>query len=1027
MKLTEVSVSRPVFAWMIMAALLIFGVVSVSGLGVSERPDIDFPVVNISVTWQGAAPEVMEIDVVDPIENAVLGVEGIERIVSNARRGRANLSIEFALGRDIDTALQEVQAAVGQAQRNLPNDIDPPIFTKSNPEDRPIMWLSITSDSMTRRELNVFVRDQIRDRFLMIDGVSDIRLGGFVDPNLRVWADIEKLRKLDLTVGDITQTIRREHLEVPAGLFEDENTEHTIRVFGEASSVEEFSNLSINQRGGGANFNPLPLSSVARVEDDLADVRRISRVNGRSAIGLGIQRQRGANSVEVAHRVKARMTEVIQILPDHMEMGINYDGTTFIEDSIDELKFTLVLAGLMTAFVVWFFLGSWIATLNVVLSIPTVIIGSFIAFSLFGYTLNTFTMLGLTLAVGLIVDDNIIILENITRKFKQGKDRIQASLLGTKEIAFAALAGSSAIVAIFLPIGLMQGIVGEYFFQFAVVISVAIGLSYFDAVTLTPMRTSLFLREDKKSGLRFMDRLMGRLEKVYAKILAFCLRYRFFTIVFAALVFLLSIPLFRALDQQFVPAQDMSRIQIIMQTPPGSSLEHTDNMVRQVEDILAEMPEVARFFVAIGGFQGDESNRAFSFVTLHPPGSRPANKDLGRRLTQQEFISYLRGVFREQVKGMFVLVRDPSLSGLTSGGGESPIEYNLFGPDWDKLIDLSEKAKTIMEESGLAVDVDSNFSGRIPELAIIPDRRSALERAVSVDEIGQTVQAMLAGIVAGKYAQGGRRYDVRVKIEGEQLQEIGDIAKIMVRNNRGELVRLGDVAKIVEQQGLQNITRQDRSRAITLTANLADGVSQDFALDELASQIRAELPADYALLPSGAALAFRDSFTGLFFILGMGIMVAYMVLASQFNSFIHPFVILMALPFSVTGALAALYFGGQTLNIYSMIGIILLMGIVKKNSIILVDYTNKLREQGMGTYEALLRACPIRLRPIIMTSLSTIAGTLPVALALGPGAETRIPMALAVMGGVTLSTLLTLIVIPSFYLIIDRLNPFKAS
>lgn len=1021
MKITEVAVKKPVFGWMIMAAFIIFGAISFNQLGVSERPDIDFPVVSVSVTWEGAAPEVVELDIIDALEGAVLGVDGIRTITSRARRGRATLNIDFAIGTDIDVAIQEIQSAISQAQRNLPTDIDPPTFRKSNPEDRPIMWISVTSDQMSRRDLMAFVRDQVRDRFLIVDGVSDIRLGGYVEPNLRVWASERDLRRYDMTVTDIINTIRNEHLEVPAGIFETSRTEYNVRIFGEASSVEEFENLSINQRGGAPNFNPIPLSYVARIEDDLEDVRRISRVNARPAVGLGIQRQRGENAVAVAQAVKARMKEVEQILPEGMEMGINYDGTVFIEESIDELKFTLLMAGFMTALVVWFFLGSFAATLNVVLSIPTVVIGTFIAFYAFGYTLNTFTMLGLTLAVGLIVDDNIMILENITRKFKQGKDKITASVLGTKEIAFAALAASSAIVAIFLPIGLMPGIVGQYFFQFAVVISVAIAFSYIDAVTLTPMRTSLLLGSDKKAGKRFIDKAMDKLEWLYRKTLRLCFRFKWITILASILVFVVSYPLFNSLEQQFVPAQDQSRIQVIMRTPPGSSLEYTDSKVGEVEAILNEMEEVSRFFVAIGGWTGGESNVAFSFVTLHPPDSRPENPELGRRLSQQEFINYLRGKFRENIEGMFVMVRDPSLSGLASGG-DSPIEYNLIGDDWGTLIDLSERAQEIMRDSGMAVDVDSNFDGMIPELAIVPDRQKAIERGVSVREIGQTLQAMVAGIVAGKYAQGGRRYDIRVKIEDDQLTEIEDISNIMIRNNRGELVALSEVTKIKEQEGLLGITRSDRSRAITLSANLAPGVSQTEALDTIAQQIREELPSGYGLLTTGSAEAFQDSFFALFVVFGMGILISYMVLASQFNSFIHPFIILMALPFSMTGALAALLLGGQSLNIYSMIGIILLMGIVMKNSIILVDFTNQKREQGMSVFEALMEACPIRLRPIVMTSISTVAGTLPAALALGPGAETRVPMALAVIGGVILSTALTLIVIPTIYLAIAPRN-----
>ena len=1018
MNLTELSVRKPVFAWMVMAAFIIFGSIAYSNLGISERPDIDFPVVSVSLDWEGAAPEVVELDIIDAVESGILGVEGIKSITSEARRGRGSVSVEFGLEKDIDIAVQEIQSIMGQVQRRLPTGVEAPVIRKSNPEDQPILWMSITSDQMSRQELMTFVRDNIKDRFQTVNGVSEVILGGFIDPNLRVWVKENELRKLDMTAIDVVNAISREHSEIPSGTFETPTKEFNVRMMGEAKTVEEFSNLSINQRGGSPNFNPVPLKRVAIIEDGLADISRISRVNGKSSLSIGIRKQRGSNSVSVGDAVKERMEDIKKSLPATMEMGVNFDLTVFIKQSSDELKQTLLLSAALTAAVVWIFLGSWSMTFNVILSIPTAIIGTFLALKFFGFTLNTFTMLGLTLAVGLIVDDNIMILENITRKYQESKDKVKASLEGTKEIAFAALTASVAIVAIFLPIGFIPGIVGKYFFQFALTITAAIIFSFIDAVTLTPMRTSLFMGEDKKEGKRWIDHFMQKLETKYSKVLTWCLQNRVKTMLISLLIFLLAIPFGLKLNREFIPAQDQSRLFIILKTKAGSSLEFTDNKAKEIEKILVEQEEIARYLLSVGGFGGGQSNAANSYVTLKDYKDRPIVPELGRPYTQQEFAAALKTKLRA-VKGVFAIVSDPSLRGFSSGRSY-PVEFSLKGPDWNKLIDLSEQAKQVMLDTKLMSDSDSDFKGVVPEIQIIPDREKALARGVSINDVGKSIQSMIAGVVAGKFAKGGRRYDIRVKVRDEDFKEIKDLSQILIRNNRGELIPLNEVTTIKEGEGMLSINRSDRRRAVQLYGNLEKGVSQAQALKEIRQKIEAILPEGYVLESSGSSQAFDESSQGMVLVFSIGIMIAYMVLASQFNSFIHPLTVLLALPFSITGALIALWIGGASLNIYSMIGIVLLMGIVKKNSIILVDFTNQLREQGRSLHNALLEACPIRLRPIVMTSVSTVAGTLPAALATGAGSETRVPLALAVIGGVILSTLLTLVVVPCFYSLVSK-------
>lgn len=1024
MNLTEISLRKPVFAWMIMFSFIFFGANAFNSMGISELPDVDFPVVNVSVTWEGAAAEVIELDVVDVLESSLISVEGAKSLSSRARRGQGNVSIEFDLDKNIDVAVQEVQTILSQIQRRLPTDIDPPIVSKVNPEDRPIMWMAITAKETSRRDLMAYVRDNIRDRFTSLTGVSDVILGGYIEPNVRVWLRDDDLKKYDLSSVDVVSAIAREHSEQPGGLYETPDKEFSVRMLGEAPNVSQFEKIIINSRGGRPIYTPITIGDVARVEDDLDDVRRISRVMGESAVGLGIRKIRGTNTVEIADAVKKEMEIVRSILPDDMDIGVNYDSTVFIKDSIKELYKTLILSGILTSLVCWLFLGSFGATINIMLSIPTAIVGSFIALTFFGFTLNTFTLLGLTLAVGLVVDDNIMILENITRYFKIASNRVKASLFGTKEVTFAAVAAAVAIVAIFLPVGFMDGVIGKYFFEFAVTISVAVTFSLVDAVTLTPMRAAKLMKSKNVEGIGPVRSLMAFLTRYYTIILAKSLNWRWSVLISSLVFFAGTLFFFKELPKEFSPAQDQGRLVMRVVTPLGSSLEYTDNFVKKVEQVLLKEKNVERFFMAIGGFGGGESNAANGFITLKSFFDRDVDPELGKRPSQVQMAGKLRKVLAT-VEGGRVFVQDPSQSGIGGRRGY-PVEFNIKGGDWEKLFELAQEFIKRINESGIMTDGDSNFQGKVPELHVIPDREKALARGVSVEEIGRVVRTTVSGVVAGKFSRDGRRYDIRVKLDDDSIQSVDDIKKLQVRNNRGELIEIGEICEVTEEQGLQTIFREDRARAIGVYANISEGGSQGEAIayiEKLAEEI---LPPGYILEQTGSSQVFQESFSSLLFVFMIGLVVAYIVLASQFNSFIQPIVILMALPFSISGAFIALWLTGQTLNIYSMIGMILLMGIVKKNSIILVDFTNQLRQQGKTIREALEEACPIRLRPIFMTSVSTVAGALPAALTAGPGSEIRIPMAFAVIGGVLVSTLLTLFVVPAFYSLVSREGEFES-
>jgi len=1021
--LSDVSIRNPVFAWMLMFGLMFFGWIGFSRMGVSLMPDVDFPVLSISLSWEGASPEIMETEIVDIVEDAMTSVEGVREISSSSRQGQASVSVEFELSRNIDVALQEVQSKLSQAQRRLPRDMDPPVVTKSNPEDNPILWIAV-SGTRPLKEMMVLVQDRIKQQFQTVPGVGEVFVGGLVERNLRVWLDARRMEEKQITAEDVLAAIRREHAEVPAGRIETPAKEHNVRTLGEFASAEEFNHLLITQRGGQPIHVPIKLQEVARVEDGLADLRRIARANGERAVGMGIRKQRGSNSVAVAREVIRRMEEVRKTLPEGMGINLNFDTTRFIKDAVHELNFNLILSALLTSLVCWLFLGSWSSTLNILLAIPTSILGTFIVAYFLGFTLNSFSMLGLTLAIGIVVDDAIMVLENIVRHREMGKGRVRASSEGAREIAFAAMAATAAILAIFVPVVFMEGIVGKYFFQFGVVISAAVMLSLLEALTLTPMRTSQFLDSGERQSAmtRASDKAFRALAGVYRTALGACLNHRWKVVLLCLILFAASLSVVKKLRKEFVPSQDQSMFMIRLRAPVGSSIEYTDEKFQEVGRWLLSQGIVKRYFGAAGGMGGGDVSTAMLFVTLKDPKDRPLGPD-GRRPTQGDFIKRVRQQAKE-FQGIKTVPVDLSQGGFGSGRG-MPVEFSVRGPEWGRLLEQSRAIMKKMEETHLMADIDTDYLEGMPEVRIYPDRAKAYARGVSIESIGTVISAMVGGVRSGYFTQGGRRYDVRVRAETGFRLKAEDISRFFVRNNRGEMIRLSEVVRIEEQTTLLTITRRDRERAIGVFCSVAPGKSQADALAAIERIAKETLPEGYRIVFSGSSKTFKESFQSLIFALWLGILVAYMVLGSQFNSFLHPFTVLLALPFSVSGAFMALWLTDTSINLYSMIGLILLMGIVKKNSILLVDFANQRRAEGLEPREALLEACPTRLRPILMTTVSTVAAALPPALALGPGAETRIPMAITVIGGVLVSTLLTLFVVPCAYSLLLRLERRK--
>ncbi len=765
MNLTDVCVRKPVLAWMLMAATVVFGIVAIGRIGISQFPDVDFPTINVSVVWEGAAPEVIENDVVEVLEEALAQTEGMKSITSVSRMGSANITIELDLSRNVDIALQDVQTKVSQATRRLPRDIDPPVISKTNPEDQPILSITLRGP-FPQRVLSDYVRYGLREKLQTIPGVGEISLMGALDRNVRVWLDATKLDEKGLSVLDVITALQREHVELPAGRLETPGREMNVRVLGEALDLETLRQIVVREVSG----SPIYISDVALVEDGFEDVRRLARVNGAQAQGMMVRKQRGANAVSVARAVHQAVDDYQKTLPEGMSVSVGFDSTEFIKDSVTEIQFELILSVLLTALVCWMFLGSLSSTLNVILAIPMSLMGTIAIIYFLGFTFNTFTLLGLALAVGIVVDDAIMVMENIFRHREGGKGLVRAALDGTHEIAFAALAATLAVVAIFIPVVFMKGVIGRFFLQFGITLCLAVLLSYVEAVTLAPARCSQFLktsREGRSRFGRFVDDGFRRLEGIYAKVLGRGLRRPGIILVAALLVFAAALVVLRMLPGEFVPSQDLSRLSVRFQTAVGSDITETDKLMQKVEGVFYSHPEITQLFSIVGGMWGGGINSGMIFANMVEPKER--------EMTQAEFSAVLRRELNS-IPGVRAVIQDLSQQGFTAQRG-FPVEFSVRGSNWEGLVETSQNVMTQVASSGLVVDLDTDYQLGMPELQVEPDRAVTADLGISVDEVATTLNALVGGIRVGKYSSGGRRLDVRLKLLASQRTRPEDIAR----------------------------------------------------------------------------------------------------------------------------------------------------------------------------------------------------------------------------------------------------------
>jgi hydrophobic/amphiphilic exporter-1 (mainly G- bacteria), HAE1 family len=1010
MFLPEISIKRPVTATMMVMALVIFGLIGLSRLGVSLYPDIDDPVVTVTTIWQNARPAEVDNEITDILEDAVSGVSGVKHIVSESSEGRSRIAITFELSKNIDVAAQEVRDKISARLRRLPGNADVPVVDKLDINAQPIMWLAVTGQRAIE-ELTYIADVQIRPLLQKIDGVGEVSVGGGREKQIHIRLMRERLAAYSIGVDEVIGAIRRQHLEIPGGKIDSGEKEFLIRTVGEFETAEAFSDLIVTHRDGA----PIRLGLLGAVESGRSEERPAGRFTRQEEVfrtaALRITPRSGANEVAIARAVKRDLPEIRRILPDGVDIHIATDTTRFIEQSIREIRWQLIFGGIAAALVILLFLQNIRTTLISAVAIPTSIVSTFACLYTLGFTMNNMTMLGLVMAVGLVIDDAIVVVENIYRhRSSLGKGPMQAAFDGSDEIGFAIIATSLVLAGVFLPVAFMGGLVGRFFFEFAVTVAFAVACSTFVAMTVIPMLCSRFLKPGSPNlqVFRVFDRGMERASNFYRRSMRLVLRRKGMMILLAGAALGGGVWLYSLLGQELVTAEDQSRFVVRIQTPLAYSIDKTDEVLQRVEARLREIPEVSHFF-SFAGWGG--SHRASAFVTLVPKDER--------RRSQQEIQSEVRAFLRQlpDVRG-----NATAISPLGGGQRSEDIQFVIQGPDITVLDSASRALMTRLEETAGYSGVSRDLEIGKPEVRVHIDREKASEVGVSVEDIASTVGALLGGIDVATFREGGKSYDVRLRLQPEQRRLPGDVQRIYLRGSHGDLLDISNFVTLVEGVGPSVINRLDRQRSATVYATLEGGKLLSEAIPEVRHLASDILPEGYASRFSGSAENLDETGKYVAFAFLLAVVLTYMVLAAQFESFTHPMAIMMGLPLSFIGAFGMLLLLGNTLNLYSMIGLVLLIGLATKNGILLIDYTNKLRRSGMSVDEALIEAGATRLRPILMTAISTIAGVLPVALGFGEGSESRQPMAVAISGGLFSSTLLTLAVVPVIYSYLDQLG-----
>ena len=1018
MKLADVSIRRPVFATMMIFALIVLGLFSYLKLNVDLYPDIDIPFVIVTTALPGAGPEQIETDVTKKIEDAVNPVAGVDYIQSTSQENLSMVIIAFKLEIDGKTAAQEVREKIAAIRADLPTEIKDPVIQRYDAQSLPIFSITV-SGNQSPKDITTFTKDVVKKRLENIPGVGAVDLVGGAEKEVQIEIDASRLQAYNLSVQDVINTVGSQNVEIPGGNLTEGPRQLLLRTMGKYKNVEDFNKVIVATPMG----KPVYLSDIGKVYDGIKEQTSLSRVNGKIAVGLNIIKQSGSNTVKVAKEINRQLENLSKELPPGVKINIAQDNSTYIKDSVNDVLFNIIYGGLLAVIVIYLFLANFRATIISALALPASIIASFIIMYALNFTLNMMSLLALSLAVGLLIDDAIVVIENIYRHMDHGETPMEAAKSASDEIGLAVMATTFTIIAVFVPVAFMPGIVGRFFYQFGITISVAVLVSLFVAFTLTPMLSSKWLRKEDEALklsrnwftniLYYFNHFFEILNTKYGRALKWSLLHRK-TIVFGSIaIFIFSFMLMGLLGTQFFPETDQNQFTITVDAAPGSSLEQTSNICARIEDLLSLRKEVETILTTIGS-GNDPVTKAKILAKLVLKKYR--------KLSDKEIIKQLRSQLKN-IPGAeiaFLTVGGP-------GGSDKPISISVRGDDQNKLVKLADKVENIVKSTRGTVDVNNSLELSKPEVRIIVNREKASDLGINPYLLASTVRSLVDGFVATQFQEGDEQIDVRVRLKQDNRTNLNDINMLTVKStkkigNQDFLVPLSDVADISQGLGPSQIKRYSRQKEIRVSANLSD-VLLGNALGNITKQTsKLDLPPGYSINIVGQGQMQAEAFANMILTLILAVVFVYIVLAAQFDSFVHPFSIMLALPMSIIGAVLFLLIFGSAMSVIAIVGIIMLMGLVTKNGILLVDFTNVLRDRGLNRLDALLKAGPTRLRPILMTTFAMIFGMMPVALGLGEGSEFRAPMGQAVIGGLVTSTLLTLFIVPVVYSILDDLG-----
>jgi len=1009
MIISDISVKRPVFAAVINLILIIFGIVAFTLLPLREYPNINPPVVSVNTTYPGASAAIVESKITRMLEDRISGIAGIKNITSQSKPGRSSISIAFELYRDIDSASNDVRERISRALRYLPEQANPPEVFKTDSDGDVIMWFMLYSSNLNTLELTDYANRYLVDRFSVVDGVANIYIGGGQKYAMRILLDRKAMAARSVTVNDIEKVLRAENVELPAGNIESTERDFTVRVQRAYQSANAFAQLVIKQGDDGYLIR---LGEVAKVELGPEDDETTFRGNGEDMVGIGIVKQSTANTLEVIRLAKEEFKKIRSTLPDGTGIKESMDRSIFIQGAIDEVYRTLFIAMGMVLVVIFAFLGDLRATLIPAVTVPVSLISSFIILLALGYTINLLTLLALVLAIGLVVDDSIVVLENVHRRVERGEHPLLAAYRGSREVAFAIIATTLVLIAVFVPIVFLQGNIGRLFTEFAVAISAAVAFSSLAALSLSPMMCSKLLKPvNHTRGLsQLVERNFSRVEQIYKKSLSAGLNHSWIGILIILIVSAIAFKVFQKLPQEFIPREDRGAFYVVMQSAEGASFESNTRNITEIEKILLPYYHSGEFKKVIVRTPGFGNSAGIGVVELNDWSERERNT----WAVLDEITGKLQSIPDVMIFSMMA-------RGLGGRGLGRPVQFVLGGNSYEELIQWRNIILKEARQNPGMVRVDSDYKETLPHLMVEIDLNRAADLGVSVSNIGRTLESMLGQRRVTTYVDRGEEYNVVLEGIEADFRSPQDMTNIYVRSDRsGKLIPLANLIKVVEKADSSQLNRYNRRRAITISANLTEDYSLDEALNFLNKVVQEKLPSGSTVDYKGESLAYVESGSSMLFTFALALSIVYLVLAAQFENYIHPLVIIITVPLGLAGALMGLYFFDMALNVYSQIGLVMLIGLAAKNGILIIEFTNQLRDAGYEFRDALLAASAQRLRPIVMTATTTIMSSIPLILAFGPGSESRIVIGTVIFSGVIFGTFLTLYVVPAMYLMLAK-------